>query len=344
VLWTLVAAVVGVGANRVMAEQRRQTALAGMRLDELHRLVETQNSIATTELGSDAVMESVVDEARRLTRADGAVVELPDGHELVYRAVSGRSAPQVAVGLPVESVLSGRALRDHETFICRDTETDDRADRDTCRRVGARSLLVVPLLHAGRAMGVLKVYSGTPDAFTDEHVQVVSLLAGMIGTALARADLLHKLSEQAVTDELTGLPNRRGWYDHLASVLDRARRTGAPVSIIALDVNGLKRVNDQSGHAAGDRLLREVTSRWSAALRESDVLGRLGGDEFGVVLDGVDATAASDVVARLTSCLRGEHSAAAGIATWDGTEDETSLLSRADEAMYRQKRTTVAIR
>lgn len=344
VLWTLVAGVIGVGANRVMAEQRRQTALAGMRLDELHRLVETQNAIATTELGSDAVMASVVDEARRLTGADGSVVELPEGKELVYRAVSGRAAPNVAVGLTVESVLSELALRNHETFVCRDTETDDRVDRDACRRVGAKSLVVVPLLHAGRAMGVLKVYSGSPDFFTDEHIQVISLLAGMIGTALARADLLQRLSEQAVTDELTGLPNRRGWYDHLTSVLAKARRTGAPVSVIALDVDGLKRVNDQSGHAAGDRLLREVTSRWSAALRESDLLGRLGGDEFGVILDGADATAASDVVARLTAGLRGEHTAAAGVATWDGEEDETSLLSRADEAMYRQKRNPVAVR
>jgi len=344
ILWTLVAAVVGLGANRVMAEQRRQTALAGMRLDELHRLVETQNAIATTELGSDTVMSSVVDEARALTGADGAVVELPDGHELVYRAVSGRAAPQVAVGLSVESTLSGLALRTHETFVCRDTETDDRVDRDTCRRVGARSLVVVPLLHAGRAMGVLKVYRAVPDAFTDEHVQVISLLAGMIGTALARADLLQKLSEQAVTDELTGLPNRRGWYDHLGLALERARRTGNPVSVIALDVDGLKRVNDQSGHAAGDRLLREITSRWSAALRESDVLGRLGGDEFAVVLEGADASAASDVVARLTACLRGEHSAAAGVATWDGAEDETVLVSRADEAMYRQKGNQIAVR
>jgi diguanylate cyclase (GGDEF)-like protein len=116
------------------------------------------------------------------------------------------------------------------------------------------------------------------------------------------------------------------------------------VSVIALDVDGLKRVNDQRGHAAGDRLLREVSSRWSAALRASDVLGRLGGDEFGVVLEGVDATVASDVVTRLTACLRGEHSAAAGIATWDGLEDEASLLSRADESMYRQKRNPVAVR
>ena len=341
VLWSVVAGVVGVGTNRVIAEQRRQTRLADGRLEELGRLVETQNAIATSELGSEAVMASVVDEARRLTGADAGVVELPDGPDLVYSAVSGTAEAYAGLRLEREATISGLALRTRETLVCTDTEGDDRVDREACRRVGARSMVVVPLLHAGTAMGVLKVYSTVPDAFTDEHVQVLSLLAGMIGTALARADLLSKLSEQAVTDELTGLPNRRGWYEHLAGALARARRTGDSVSVIALDVDGLKLVNDRDGHAAGDRLLREVGSRWSAVLRENDVLGRLGGDEFAVVLEGADQTAAADVVTRLAACLRDEHSASAGVATWDGVEDDMSLLSRADEAMYRQKRKPV---
>ena len=343
VLWSVVAGVVGVGTNRVMAEQRRQALLADGRLEELSRLVETQNAIATTpELGSDAVMASIVEEARRLTGADAGVVELPDGPDLVYRAVSGTAAAYAGLRLEREATISGLALRTRETMVCTDAEEDDRVDREACRRVGARSMVVVPLLHAGTAMGVLKVYSAVPDAFTEEHIQVLSLLAGMIGTALARADLLSKLSEQAVTDELTGLPNRRGWYEHLAEALGRARRSGASVSVIALDVDGLKLVNDRDGHAAGDRLLREVGSRWSSALRENDVLGRLGGDEFAVVLEGADPTVAADVVERLAACLRDEHSASAGVATWDGVEDDTSLLSRADEAMYRQKRKSPA--
>jgi len=344
VLWSVVAGVVGVGTNRVMAEQRRQTALADGRLEELGRLVETQNAIATSEIASEAVMASIVDEARRLTGADAGVVELPDGPDLVYSAVSGTATAYAGIRLERETTISGRALRTRETLVCADTERDDRVDREACRRVGARSMVVVPLLHAGAAMGVLKVYSEVPDAVDDEHVQVLALLAGMIGTALARAELLDKLSEQAVTDELTGLPNRRGWYEHLAGALARARRTGESVSIVALDVDGLKLVNDRDGHAAGDRLLREVSSRWSAALRENDVLARLGGDEFAVLLAGADATAADDVVARLAACLREEHRASAGVATWDGAESDMSLLSRADEAMYRQKRNSPALR
>ncbi len=116
----------------------------------------------------------------------------------------------------------------------------------------------------------------------------------MLGAALARAELMEKLSDQAVTDELTGLPNRRAWYEHLEQALARAGRTSQPLSIVMLDLDGFKRVNDEDGHVAGDRLLKSVTSAWTGELRATDVLGRIGGDEFAVILELTDAEAARD--------------------------------------------------
>jgi diguanylate cyclase len=338
VLWTLIALFVGLGGDRVMRAEEAQTEVARARARELDRLAETQNAIATSHFDLDAVLGTVVHEARRLTAADAAVVEIPEGDELVYRAAAGTAERHLGIRLPSAGAISGLALRTGETLVCDDAETDERVDREACRRVGARSLVVVPLRHDAHAAGVLKVYSESRGAFTPEHIRVLTLLADMIGSALARAELLEQLNHLALTDELTGLPNRRSWYDHLEHALARARRSAAPFSVVVLDLNGFKQVNDSQGHAAGDRLLRTVSACWSSALRDSDILGRIGGDEFAIILEQTDGETAADIVSRLEASLpAGDVTVASGIATWNRIEDAEGLLSRADAAMYEEK-------
>jgi diguanylate cyclase len=155
---------------------------------------------------------------------------------------------------------------------------------------------------------------------------------------MARARLLDALAELAVTDELTGLTNRREWHRHLELAMARASRSHRPLGVLLMDVDGLKRVNDDLGHAAGDDLLKRVAARWAATLRRADVLGRLGGDEFAVVLEDTDEEAARLLIARLEAALDAGQTASIGIAMWDGAEDGTALLARADAAMYETKR------
>jgi diguanylate cyclase (GGDEF)-like protein len=338
VLWGLIALFVGLGADRVMRAEEEQTELARTRARELDSLAETQNAIATSQFDLDAVLGTVVQEARRLTGADAAVVEIPDGDELEYRAASGTAEQHLGLRVPIAGALSGLALRTGRTLVCGDSETDERVDLDACRRVGARSLVVVPLRHDAHAAGVLEVYSESRAAFHPEQVRVLTLLGDMIGSALARAELLEKLEHLALTDELTGLPNRRSWYDHLEHALARARRSKEPLSVVVLDLNGFKQVNDLQGHGAGDRLLRSVSASWSSALRDSDILGRIGGDEFAVILEQTDGDTARRVARRLADSLRtGEVTVATGLAAWNRREDAEGLLSRADAAMYEHK-------
>jgi diguanylate cyclase len=337
-LWSLIALFVGLGADRVMRVEREQTEVAEARARELDRLAETQNAIATSDFDLDAVLGTVVQEALRLTSADAAVVEIPDGDELVYRAVAGTAEAHLGMRLPAATAISGLAVRTGQILVCVDSETDERVDREACRRVGARSMVVVPLRNDAQTAGVLKVYSARPAAYGDDQVRVLTLLADMIGSALARAALLERLEQLALTDELTGLPNRRSWYEHLEHALARARRSNAPLCVVVLDLNGFKQVNDKLGHAAGDRLLRTAAACWSTALRDSDILGRIGGDEFAVILEGTDEPTAAVVVGRLEESLTtSEVTVAAGIAIWQEPEDAESLLSRADAAMYDQK-------
>jgi diguanylate cyclase (GGDEF)-like protein len=338
ILWTVVAAVMGMGANRVVAEQRRQTRLSRAHAVGLDRLVHTQTAIATADLDLAGLMSTAAEGALALTAADGACIELRSGAEIVCAGAAGLAAGFVGLRLRTNATITGECFRTGEVLICPDSEEDPRVDRDACRLAGARSLIVVPLLHGGDMKGVLLVYSATPGTFRSDEAQLLALLANMLGAALVRAELMEKLSDQAVTDELTGLPNRRAWYFHLDQALARAARTGRPLSILILDLDRFKRVNDEDGHVAGDRLLKSVTSAWTGELRATDVLGRIGGDEFAVILEHSDAEAACDVVARLDDALTVGHRASTGVAVWDGSEDATAFVARADADMYSHKK------
>jgi diguanylate cyclase len=335
VLLTIVAGVIALGANLVVAEQRRQAALARSRARELDEIVAIQTRIATAEFDLERVLDTVVHEAQRLADADAAVVELPDGNELVYRAVAGTASGYRGTRLEIDGGISGRSLLSGETYIVDDTEHDARVDRDACRAVGARSMVVVPLLHDSRATGVLKVYSVEAGAFGASSARALALLAGICGTALVRADLMRELQEQAATDELTGLPNRRALFNHLELAIARARRSHLPLAVIVLDVDGLKEVNDGQGHHAGDRLLADAATTWRTLVREIDVIGRIGGDEFAIVLEGADERTLAEVTARLEgSGIR----ASAGGTLWNRLEPAAALVARADTGMYEQKR------
>jgi diguanylate cyclase (GGDEF)-like protein len=340
VLWTIVAAAVGVGARRVVSEQRRLTAEAHDRAAALDRLVAAQAAISTADHDAAAVMNTVAHEAMALIGSDGACVELLDGDEIVCTAGAGTAAKWVGLRLPAADSITGECFATGGVLICTDSERDSRVAREACRAVGARSMIVVPLTHAGAVKGVLIAWSATSDRFNDYQARLLSLLGNTSGAALDRAELIAQLTEHAVTDELTALPNRRAWNTHLEQALARSRRTREPLCVLLLDLDGFKEVNDRQGHAAGDQLLVDVSTAWLGALRVTDVLGRVGGDEFAAVLERADETAALEVVARLRDVMPRPHRASMGLAVWDGDETAAQLLARADVQMYLQKAAT----
>jgi diguanylate cyclase (GGDEF)-like protein len=163
------------------------------------------------------------------------------------------------------------------------------------------------------------------------------VLTSQAGAVILRMDHIAQLTELAGKDPLTGLSNRRFWEEELERTLSLSRRHGAPVCVVVLDVNGLKEINDREGHRAGDDLLREAARVWNAQLRAEDILARVGGDEFGLLVPGLRRAEAERIVQRLTAA--GPHlSAAAGVAEWDGSETAAQLVHRADAAMYVDKR------
>jgi diguanylate cyclase (GGDEF)-like protein/PAS domain S-box-containing protein len=154
-----------------------------------------------------------------------------------------------------------------------------------------------------------------------------------------REHLIADLREQALTDDLTGLPNRRRFSQELSRELARSRRQGTEFAVAMLDVDGFKAFNDANGHAGGDNLLRAITREWSAALRRSDLLARMGGDEFAITLPDCSPELALTVVGRVQDSTEALIASSAGIASSHAAETGEDLLARADAALYDAKRT-----
>jgi diguanylate cyclase (GGDEF)-like protein/PAS domain S-box-containing protein len=153
-----------------------------------------------------------------------------------------------------------------------------------------------------------------------------------------RERLLETVEKLARTDGLTGVMSRATWRSELADELVRSERTGKAVSVLMLDLDHFKTINDTLGHAAGDRTLKACTSAWLGALRAVDEIGRLGGDEFAVLLPDCGFEGARLVAERIRMTTPAATTCSMGLADWDREETPDELLHRADEALYGAKR------
>ena len=149
----------------------------------------------------------------------------------------------------------------------------------------------------------------------------------------------ERLEQEARSDPLTGMLNRRGWDTAVAAALTSAAATGTPLTIAVADLDHFKAYNDTYGHPAGDRLLAGLGRRWRTELRVDDTLARLGGEEFGLALPETTAETARQLMERLARVVPDAQTCSAGIAEWTGEETAAVLLARADAALYEAKGT-----
>jgi diguanylate cyclase (GGDEF)-like protein/PAS domain S-box-containing protein len=217
------------------------------------------------------------------------------------------------------------------------------------RAAGAVSCAHVLIGERGRPLGLLGAHSRAPRAFTAEDLDFLQSVAHVLASALERVQVEERIRHDALHDALTGLPNRTLLVDRLRIALARARRDRSHTAVLFLDLDRLKVVNDSLGHDAGDDLLRAVGPRLSEVLRPSDTVARFGGDEFAVLLQGVDGENGAIAVAeRIVGAfdrpfsVAGEPrfgSASVGLVVTgpDGPRSPEELLSDADAAMYRAK-------
>jgi diguanylate cyclase (GGDEF)-like protein len=204
--------------------------------------------------------------------------------------------------------------------------------------MGAVSMQFEPVLRNEEAVAVLVVGWNREVDGTGRIAASMRMLAAETAMALERSDLLARLEEVARTDDLTGLLNRRAWEEQLPREMARARRQSDPLCVAMLDLDFFKNYNDERGHQAGDRLLKQSAAAWVSELRASDTLARYGGEEFTVALPGCTLANAKDIVERLRAAMPGDQTVSAGVACWNGRESAEELVGRADAALYEAKR------
>ena len=204
-------------------------------------------------------------------------------------------------------------------------------------------MLCVPLQLGDERIGALGVESPRIAAFSREDEDLLTAVSHQVAAAVRVAKLHQAAKTAAATDPLTGLPNRRSFFQRLEREL--AARDGASLSVAIVDANGLKALNDSFGHAAGDEALVRVGAILQAGVREGDLVARIGGDEFAVLFAGAPILTAERIVRRLAerianSTLGVGHrlpTIAWGVADATGEATVDALVEAADRAMYRQK-------
>ncbi len=210
------------------------------------------------------------------------------------------------------------------------------------------NILVVPMTIEGKITGL--VYAGNkPGGFTQDDSKLLTIFAGQAAVIIDNARLFEQTRHLAVTDPLTGLWNRRHLEDERAAEAVRARRSGHPLSVLVMDMDDLKLLNDTYGHIVADQAIVMVARILLAVCREVDIVGRYGGDEFAIILPATDAQGAASLADRILTALENQAFKApdgaqvrlgvsVGGATYPfHTDDPDKLFSLADEAMYRAK-------
>ncbi|HET9739719.1 MAG TPA: GGDEF domain-containing protein, partial [Solirubrobacteraceae bacterium] len=171
----------------------------------------------------------------------------------------------------------------------------------------------------------------------DAPAGVLRLLAAQAAVAIEHATLRSRMGALALSDGLTGLVTRRVWDEEVPRELARARRGDSPLSLAVLDLDNMGAFNMVRGEREGDRLLKETAARWRGELREVDLLARLEGTEFGVLLPSCGLGEAVDVLDRVRAATPRGQTASAGVARWDGEEPAELLLIRAQDALAAAK-------
>jgi diguanylate cyclase (GGDEF)-like protein len=323
-LWICVAPIVGFTVQSLVERLRARAEAAARSEDETRRLLAYMASVTAVtrkmagSSDSGAVREEICAAARAITGADFAFLIEPDtnGALTVARGVGGR-------GCADEDVVSAE-----EVYVSRRSHFSD-----------SRSVHFEPVLRDDIAAGVLVVGWREPVAGLGEAAQSgLRMLAAEAAVAIDHAELLQRLEESARTDDLIGLPNRRAWEHELSRELARSERMASPICVAMLDLDCFKAFNDESGHQAGDGLLRRTAAAWKEQMRASDLLARYGGDEFALLLPGCMLDDAETLVQRLRVVMPDGQTVSVGVACWDGEESAENLIGRADAALYEAKR------
>ena len=320
-------------------ELARELGSAVSRAEEEAQRSRFLGQIATT-IDLDDAIGSTLQAAAGLPKVDAAVVELDpdgDGDERLLGSIGldrdddEEDGVRIFTGAPERQ--EARAIEHSYVY------GEEHA-------AGAvHGALGVPLLGRNGKIGWLGVFSRDADVrFGDDDVRRLEELAERVAPAIENARRFREARQLADLDSLTGLHNRRYFYETLAREVDRAQRYQRRLSLVIVDVDGFKEINDRIGHLAGDAVLAEIADRIRQVVRSADIPCRVGGDEFAVIVPEVEGGQARQLVGRIQRAVSAQPIAragrvrvSAGVADIQPNDSPTSLFERGDESLYAAK-------
>jgi two-component system cell cycle response regulator len=314
---------------------------------------------ASTALGAalteDAVIEAGLKAASQIAPYEFAAVtryEAEEKRHSVRRAVGEGAEELKNLSFRDNASLTAMAVKNRHYLPYRG-EFDGQKQMVYTRAEslrGMQSLLILPLLVREDPVGTLALAAKRPEAFSAQARQTLQVMANQMAVALANAESVRRLEELATTDGLTGCLNKRAFLDELEKRLKVAERFGKKLSLIVTDIDHFKSVNDTYGHAVGDVVIRGLGEILRSLARETDAVGRFGGEEFCILCEETDARGALQLAERVREQLRDRQfdselgklkvTCSLGVAQFpEDAKNDKQLFELADKALYVAKQT-----
>lgn len=268
-------------------EENARLHEASARMAERLRVLNKAGVALSGSLDIEQLYRVIYEQTAQLVQLDGFYIALwrPENETLAFWIFEKDRPEYRDVVLPITEGPSGWVIRNRRPLLVRD-ENDPVSAKGSYVGSGddTSSAIHVPLMLGERVIGVMSAQAARENAYTEEDLQILETLAGQAAVAVENARLYRAVQEASLTDELTGLPNRRAISGRVDDELSRAARYGYSLCVLILDLDFFKLVNDTHGHPAGDQVLRELSLLLRGSLRSHDALGRWGGEEFLVLL------------------------------------------------------------
>ena len=330
--------------------QARQLDLANRgletRLRELTLLAELARTMSST-LRLDQLLHAITARVGSALGHEVFALLLVDERsgELIVSDSAGLATQMNGTRLQLGQGVAGVAARDKQLVLVRDTRLDPRFPVQLWTGGEHGSLLAVPMVAQDACVGVLDFFRPAADAFPEDQIRFLESVAGQAALAIANARLHERTVALSLTDPLTGVHNRRGFFLRLELELEHARRFGHGCAVAMVDVDRLQALNETLGRLAGDATLRAVAELLSGALRKVDTLARVGGEEFAVLLPHASRGAGLEVAEKLRALVaaepleHGRVTVSVGLAAFpEDASDLATLLDCADAALFAAKK------
>ena len=311
---------------------------------------------ANDKLDPKNVISTIMDSIKTIIPCEAWSILLlhQNGNELVFERARGKAAGRLACArLKIGEGIAGWVALHCEAVIVNDVTVDDRFNSsfDKASNFKTRSILCVPLISRGNLIGVVELINRKASGFrfTRRDLTTLTKLLGPIAVSLHNALLFQETEKLAITDDLTKLYNTRYVHSKLGKMIEERRNTRERFSLIFLDLDGFKSVNDRYGHLIGAKTLVEIGKIIFSTVGGKDEVARYGGDEFVVLMPGAGARRSHEMAERIRHAIDSHDfqtllpaeiklSASFGISVYpDHADTLTGLIQKADNAMYAVK-------